>query len=80
VAVRGVDARAARHGAALDPSARAELERLVSELRVMVESAERDWKSVQPDAMHRAKDALDRASVRLQEISITESLRAEGRN
>jgi len=72
--------RLARHGAALDPSARAELERLVSELRVMVESAERDWKSVQPDAMHRAKDALDRASVRLQEISITESLRAEGRN
>jgi molecular chaperone DnaK len=69
--------RLARHGAALDPSARAELERLASELRVMVESAERDWKSVQPDAMHRAKDALDRASVRLQEISITESLRAD---
>lgn len=72
--------RLARHGAALDQSARDELERLASELRAMVESAERDWKSVHPDAMHRAKDALDRASVRLQEISITESLRAEGRN
>lgn len=70
--------RLARHGAALEPSARAELERLASELRAMVESAERDWTSVHPDAMHRAKDALDRASVRLQEISITESLRGGG--
>lgn len=69
--------RLAKHGAALETGQRAELERLATELRVMVESAERDWKSVQPDAMHRAKDALDRASVRLQEISITESLRGQ---
>mgnify|MGYP001417497585 CR=1 FL=1 len=72
--------RLAKHGAALEPGQRAELERLAAELRAMVESADRDWKSVNPDAMHRAKDALDRASVRLQEISITESLRAEGRS
>lgn len=43
-----------------------------------VERAEADWRSVDPNAFHAAKEALDRSSVRLQEIGIAESLREEG--
>ncbi len=46
-------------------------------LRGMVERARADRRSVEPNALHAAKEALDRASVRLQEISISESLRED---
>jgi molecular chaperone DnaK (HSP70) len=59
----------------LEPAYRAELEGRIAELRRLIGEAERDWTSVDPNALHTAKDGLDRASVRLQEISIAESLR-----
>jgi hypothetical protein len=43
----------------------------------MVAAAERDWQSVDADAMYRTKEGLDRASVRLQEVGITESLKED---
>ncbi|MDX9911691.1 MAG: Hsp70 family protein [Phycisphaerales bacterium] len=48
-------------------------------LRAMIERADTDWRSVDPDALYRAKQSLDEASVRLQEVSIAASLREDGR-
>jgi hypothetical protein len=42
-----------------------------------VSRAEADWSSVDPNELHEAKEALDRASIPLQEIGIAESLRAD---
>jgi molecular chaperone DnaK (HSP70) len=64
-----------RHGPLLDEGYRQELEGLVETLRSFVERAEADWRSVDPDAFYKAKDALDQASIRLQEVSIAESLK-----
>lgn len=64
-----------RVGNALDPAYRTELEALAATLRDFVTRAKADWTSVDGDAFHAAKDALDRASVRLQEVSIAESLK-----
>lgn len=64
-----------RHGAALEPAYRAELEAKIATLGDLVARAETDWRAVDPNALHAAKEALDRASIRLQEVAITESLR-----
>jgi molecular chaperone HscA len=44
-------------------------------LRAHVEAAEQDWRRVDANAFHKAKEDLERTSVRLHEISIAESLR-----
>lgn len=62
----------------LEPAYAAELEGLIARLRSLADAADADWRSVDPNALHAAKDALDRASVRLQEVSIAASL-GEGR-
>ncbi|MCC6660461.1 MAG: Hsp70 family protein [Phycisphaerales bacterium] len=59
----------------LDAAYAAELDGLVASLRGFVLRGDADWASVDSDAFHRAKEALDRASVRLQEVGITESLK-----
>lgn len=64
-----------RHGEALDAGVRADLEARAAALREMADGAERDWRSVDPGAFHAAKEALDRASIPLQEIAITRTLR-----
>ena len=43
----------------------------------LAESVERG-ETIDPDHFHRAKDELDRESVRMHEVAITESLRKEG--
>lgn len=53
----------------------ADLRTRIDALSAMVTAADADWTKANPDAMHKAKDELDRASVRLHEISIAESLR-----
>ncbi len=53
---------------------RTDLESRIATLRSMTDAAGRDWTSVDANAMHRAKDDLDRASVRLHELSIARSL------
>jgi molecular chaperone DnaK (HSP70) len=64
-----------RHGAVLEPEYRAELEGKIAALRDLVARADADWRGVDPNALHRAKEDLDRASLRLQEVAITASLR-----
>lgn len=56
---------------------RSDLESRIASLREMIEQAKQDWKSVNPDAMHAAKEEMDRASVRLHEIAIAKSLRED---
>jgi molecular chaperone DnaK (HSP70) len=57
---------------------RAELQGKIDSLAALVSAAEKDWRSTNPNVLHAAKEALDRASVRLHEISIAESLRGMG--
>jgi molecular chaperone DnaK (HSP70) len=68
--------RLEKHGAKLEAGYRAELEGKLARFREMLERATADWRSVEANAMHRAKEELDVLSVRLQEISIAESLRS----
>ncbi len=73
--LKWITERFERYGRLLDDAQRAELGNRLAALGSMVERAQDDWRSVDPNAFHSAKDALDRASVRLQEIGITQSLR-----
>lgn len=75
--LKWIGERLARYAGKLEPDDRTGLEARVAELTGFVARAEQDWRSVDPNAFHAAKDALDRASVRLQEIGIAESLRSE---
>jgi molecular chaperone DnaK (HSP70) len=67
-----------RHGARLEAAERAALEARMEEVRAMVERAREDWRGVDANEFQRAKEALDRASVRLQEVAIAATLREEG--
>lgn len=73
--LKWIGERFERYASLLAPDQRRELETRMSALRAMVADAQSDWRSVDPNTFHNAKDALDRASVRLQEIGITQSLR-----
>jgi molecular chaperone DnaK (HSP70) len=75
---RWISQKLGAHRAALDPSYAGELEARLASLDAMVASAQRDWRSVDADALHRAKEDLDRASVRLQEVAIAHALREAG--
>ena len=76
--LKWIGERFERFGSELDESGRADLRARIGALREMVAKARADWRSVDPNVFYSAKDALDRASVRLQEISISASLRDEG--
>ncbi len=65
----------ARTESSLDPAYVRELRARIAELRALGESTTRDWKSVDPNAFQRAKEALDHASIPLHEAAIAESLR-----
>jgi len=73
--LKWIGERLTKFGALLDASQRQTLETLVARLRDTIDAAEKDWRSANPDEMHRFKEELDRASIRLQEISITQSLK-----
>jgi molecular chaperone DnaK (HSP70) len=65
----------------LEPAYREELAGKIAALRELVDRAQADWTSVDANEFYRAKDGLDRASVRLQEVGISHSLREQpGRN
>ncbi|MCB9841214.1 MAG: Hsp70 family protein [Phycisphaeraceae bacterium] len=72
--LKWIGERLERFADSLEPTYRHELTRQVGALRAMVDAAEKDWRSVDPNAFHAAKETLDRASIRLQEIAITRSL------
>lgn len=73
--IKWISERFERYGDLLNPEEHATLKHALDELRGYVSRGEQDWTSVDPNAFYAAKDALDRASVRLQEIGITQSLR-----
>lgn len=66
-----------RHGARLEPTYRTDLEQKINALEMLIRTAEYDWRSVDPNQLHQAKDGLDKASVRLQEVAIAEVLKQD---
>ncbi len=74
--LKWIGERLEKYSSKLEAGYAAELRALIRTLRGMVEAAERDWTSVNADAMYQAKNALDQGSVRLQEVGIAESLKA----
>lgn len=66
-----------RHRALLEPAYAAELEERIGTLENLTSAASADWRSVDPNVFHKAKEELDRASMRLHEVSITESLKSD---
>ena len=75
--LKWIGERLAKYGNMLEPGNRASLEARLAEVRSLIENAEMDWKTVDADAFYAAKQSLDEASVRLQEIGIAESLRGD---
>ncbi len=69
------DARS-RAGALLDGAYLEELEGHLTRLKGFIALAERSPAQVDADAFHQAKDALDRASMRLHEAAIVQSLQS----
>ncbi|MBM4112690.1 MAG: hypothetical protein FJ253_04845, partial [Phycisphaerae bacterium] len=62
----------------LEPEYARRLESMMAEVRRLADAVAHDaGAAIDPDAFHRAKEALDRESVRLHEISIAQSLRDE---
>lgn len=53
----------------------AAVEQAMNALRERLAQAEKDWRTCDPDALHRAKETLDRASIPVHEAAIAESLR-----
>ncbi len=76
--LKWIGERYSRYADKLTKDERNAVEACLVTLRGFVERAKVDWKSVDPGEFQRAKEDLDRASIRLQEIGIAESLRAEG--
>ena len=66
-----------RYADRLTDDERAALETAIATLRGHIERAEADWRSVDANAFYQAKNDLDRASIRLQEVGIAASLREE---
>jgi molecular chaperone DnaK (HSP70) len=73
--VKWITDRLAALEARIPADYRGELHAHLNALAALIAAAEKDWTTVDPNAFHAAKDALDRASIRLHELSITESLR-----
>ncbi len=72
-----ISERLERFADLLEDDYRDELRTKLDVLKGFIERASTDWRSVEPNAFHSAKEDLDRSSMRLQEIGIAESLRAE---
>ncbi|MBC7772506.1 MAG: Hsp70 family protein [Pyrinomonadaceae bacterium] len=68
----------AKVSAMLDPAYVGELERLIGVLKGLVAAAEHDWRSVDANVFYQSKESLDRASVRMHEVAISESLKGLG--
>jgi molecular chaperone DnaK (HSP70) len=73
--LKWIGERFERFKAELDPLYRDELAARIAQLRVLVEKAQADWSSINPNEFYQAKTELDNASIRLQELGISHSLR-----
>jgi molecular chaperone DnaK (HSP70) len=76
--VKWISDRLERLGDRIEPDYRVDLEQQLAALRDYIQRGERDASAVDADAFYKCKEDLDKASVRLHELSITESLRTEG--
>ena len=72
-----ISERLTKFSTLLDDGYRDELRTKLDMLKGFIDKAQFDWRSVEPNAFHAAKEELDQASMRLQEIGIAESLRGE---
>jgi molecular chaperone DnaK len=78
--LKWIGERLDKHADKLEPAYREELVGLIDRLTAMVAKADADWRSVDPARFAELKQELDTTSVRLQEVGIAESLKAdEGR-
>ncbi len=72
-----IERQLSRHESALDAEYAAGLKTRIAALRSVIDRARADHRSVNPDEFQRAKEELDRASIRLHEVAITRSLQEE---
>ncbi len=70
--IRAIEKQLAKVGDGLDARYRAGVEGHVAQVRAMA-----DDKAVDPDRFHEALDAMDKSTVRLAELAITQTLREE---
>jgi molecular chaperone DnaK (HSP70) len=75
--LKWIGERFARHAAQLTDAERAALEHAIADLQGYIDRAQADWTSVDANAFYKAKNTLDQASIRLQEVGIAASLRAD---
>ena len=73
--VKWIGEALARTQAALEPAYVLQLQEMLRQIESMCVQAETDPMAANADALHKAKDQLDRQSVRLHETSIAQSLR-----
>jgi molecular chaperone DnaK len=73
--IKWISERLAKHRDLLDQSYQDELDAKLNTLQEFIERASADWSAVNPNEFHEAKEQLDRASMRLQEVGIAASLR-----
>lgn len=75
--IKWISDRLSRYESLLEPAYAAELKAQLAALSALVTQAKSDWRSVDANAFQRAKETLDRGSMRLQEVSITQSLKGQ---
>jgi molecular chaperone DnaK (HSP70) len=73
--VKWISDRLTRYESLLAPEYAAELKQQLATLTDFITKAKADWRSIDANAFQRAKETLDRSSIRLQEVSITQSLK-----
>ncbi|MEO0513034.1 MAG: Hsp70 family protein [Planctomycetota bacterium] len=73
--LKWIGEKLAAHAPGLEAAYAQELRSKMDAVRSMVDAASADWRSVEPNAFHEAKEDLARSSVRLQEVAIAESLK-----
>lgn len=75
--LKWIGERLARFAPILEPAYRDQLAAKVQLLSDFTARASADWRLVDPDEFARAKNDLDKSSIRLQEVSITQSLKQD---
>ena len=75
--LKWIGERFEKYGRKMTETDRSALSSAIDSARGLAGKAEADWSSVPPDALHAAKESLDRLSVPLQEIGISESLKTD---
>ncbi|XHC24429.1 Hsp70 family protein [Phycisphaerales bacterium ac7] len=75
--LKWIGERLAAIGDELEPDYRDELKGHIDRVAGYVKAAEGDWSSVSANDFHKAKEELDRASIRMHEVSIRLSLSSE---